>query len=163
MQTLIGDSSFEVRVLPETFVGAQSELVTGTVFVKVDSYNFPEATWNDFVVIVLGWWLGKVADLQAGTINTCRCRFMDGPFWFDIESLSSGLWKIRFIDDRRNEVCEAEGNFEPQSVIKNLLQATDSVIKECNERRWTSDDLETLIEKRKQLAQLSKKLQPVAV
>ena len=59
-----------------------SGVVTGVIVVRCGEAVFPAPGWNDFPVIVLSWWTAECRKLFSG--ETARCRFMDGPFEFQM-------------------------------------------------------------------------------
>jgi hypothetical protein len=55
-----------------------SGAITGVVAIRLGEVCFPEGRWNDFIVVVLGWWARQAAALRAG--DPARLVFMDGPY-----------------------------------------------------------------------------------
>jgi len=55
--------------------------ITGHLFVQVGDFFFPEKGWDDFVVVVLGWWIEN-AILLDGPVVEVDNLFMDGPYSF---------------------------------------------------------------------------------
>jgi hypothetical protein len=56
-----------------------NKTTTGRLFVQVDDYCFPERDWDDFVVVVLNWWVSNALSLDGAVIEVDN-SFMDGPF-----------------------------------------------------------------------------------
>lgn len=150
-------ASFSVEVLPETFTKTKSGNVIGAIHINADGFAFPDNSWDDFVVRILGWWLEEVSKLCFETDENCSCYFMDGPFRYDIEARNNALWQIRFIDDRGSETCVLENVFEPRIIVSAILSAAGKVVQTCHERGWASDDLDTLAAHYSKLSQLHTK------
>ena len=52
---------------PKTWAARNPQAnVTGVLYLKTQAGDFPDAEWSDFPIIVLGWWLGGLADLVQG-------------------------------------------------------------------------------------------------
>jgi len=52
---ILGQISFKTDPVSIDF--SKSQAVTGVVFFDFGSFQFPEKGWNDFIVVVLSWWL----------------------------------------------------------------------------------------------------------
>jgi hypothetical protein len=57
---------------------------TGTVYFVVDDIQFPELGWNDFLVVVLGWWISEFRRMYLEEQASGELDFMDGPFRIEI-------------------------------------------------------------------------------
>lgn len=79
---------FSLDTSPETFAKSTRDLVTGEVSVRLGNRPFPDAHWNDFVVVIMGWWLEEFLKIVTGVVTTCSCRFDDGR---SVEQLAQGL------------------------------------------------------------------------
>jgi hypothetical protein len=140
-------STFFIRVLTDTITKSTSGLITGKIHVEADGFLFPEYEWDDFVVIILGWWLEAIAGLTSGSNKSCVCRFMDGPFQFNIEVKDPKVWKIQFIRTGwTTDECLSESTFAPQEIIGSVSSAAESVINLCQEGGWASTDITSLTE-----------------
>lgn len=49
MKTII---SVEIETMEFRFGGP----ATGNITIDVDNKGFPKSSWNDFVIVILGWW-----------------------------------------------------------------------------------------------------------
>ena len=41
--------------------------------------QFPSADWDDFVVVIISWWMAALNELMHGSDEVCL-HFMDGPY-----------------------------------------------------------------------------------
>lgn len=73
-------------------------VVTGQIWLTVDGQAFPEPGWNDFAVVVLGWWTEAIADLLDGAPYR-ELLFMDGPYLAAISGSRLGEGRIRLLGD----------------------------------------------------------------
>jgi hypothetical protein len=76
--------AFTVHVDRSSFEKSADDLVTGIVFVEVNGVAFPDRHWNDFVVVILSWWLEALGRVP-GSSTPQICSFMDGPFHFEVQ------------------------------------------------------------------------------
>ncbi len=60
------------------YEGRNSPLLFSIVL-EDDGQVFPEDGWLDFGCVILGWWIGAVLRMSAGTSEE-ELAFMDGPF-----------------------------------------------------------------------------------
>jgi ParB-like nuclease domain len=51
--------------------------ITGKIHISNATCTFPEPEWNDFVVVVLGWWLEAAAEVSGRQGTEGLLRFMD--------------------------------------------------------------------------------------
>ena len=65
-----------------------------------DGTFFPEEKWDDFAVVILGWWLQEA--LSINTDNKHIFNFMDGPYYLEV-SLVDDFYMLTFINDRYDE------------------------------------------------------------
>lgn len=57
-----------------------SGLITGEIYFEENNNYFPEKGWNDFTVIILGWWISSFLKSVKQNSETFEFCFMDGPF-----------------------------------------------------------------------------------
>jgi len=70
----------KVIVRPETLAVTGCNAI-GDIHCELSrGVRFPATDWNDFVVVVLGWWIAQVLPLRCGFEGEAELRFMDGPF-----------------------------------------------------------------------------------
>ncbi|WP_148314476.1 hypothetical protein [Sorangium cellulosum] len=89
--------AFEPSTLHKSKMGA----VTGVVYFDFGpEQRFPVAGWNDFVVVVAGWWLAALSQItRTGGENVLR--FMDGPYWITVIPQECSKLLLRCTEDRR--------------------------------------------------------------
>jgi hypothetical protein len=61
--------------------------VTGRICLSVGAEYFPDPQWNDFPIIILGWWIEGLLEVVHGRAKTFEGRFMDGPYFFLVEHM----------------------------------------------------------------------------
>jgi hypothetical protein len=134
----------DVRSLGRSKLGS----ITCGIWFEAGGAPFPSEGWNDFVVVILGWWSAELRALPArgNPRATVRLEFMDGPYEVEISAprAMEGPWLARFVQrgDRRRVVREVR--LSGQALIVSVHQAARSVLAECDARGWNSRDVEGL-------------------
>ena len=122
--------------------------ITGEVFLRINRDAFPETRWNDFVVIILGWWLRCLRELgtSGGIGDETVLYFMDGPFRLAVRKIADGGVTITGVletQTTRHEVLKA--TCQLRDLLTPILTSAELVHRECDNRGWKTDDSETLL------------------
>lgn len=121
-----------------------SRNVTGIVFFEFGTFQFPQRDWNDFVVVILGWWLDATTKLMAAGEGETELYFMDGPYALRIV-IVGGLFKIsRGRDDVATETTAFNLEVESLTFLHAILNASKMVLSACASRGWATADTEAL-------------------
>ena len=115
--------------------------ITGRVFLRGPTGDFPESEWFDFPVVILGWWIEGLSDLLAGKEQSFQGMFMDGPFAFVVERGMGNSGRIEW--GRRGDTV-AIGIVNIPVLLRSAVLAGRLVADSCRARGWESRDLETL-------------------
>ncbi|CAN7660364.1 hypothetical protein LJR220_006238 [Bradyrhizobium sp. LjRoot220] len=137
----MGDA--RVQVIDETLTASKGGLVTGVIYVDFGLFQFPDPNWNDFVVVILGWWLMALIDLVSGTTSQVELRFMDGPLWISTQNETTNLCTMTCLKgppDRIQYECEGSA----LELLKSTLEAAARVHGVCAQRGWASPDIDSL-------------------
>lgn len=123
-----------------------SRLVTGEICFMVGDIFFPEIRWNDFVVVILNWWLDNIKKLRNSAIGTsCDFKFMDGPFLVRGLKIEPDTIRMTFIKGRlKGEDILLSVNCNMENLADSLLKAAKEVIKEVNNRKWETKEIDDL-------------------
>lgn len=112
---------------------------TGAIWLEFGDIAFPEKSWNDFVDIILGWWIEAYNNFLEGKTKYCEFNFMDGPYFIRIENL---------IDSKKLELLLYKGDVllkvivvERCLIMNELFQVTNHLIRHYSENNWSNDDL----------------------
>jgi hypothetical protein len=116
--------------------------VTGDIHFVMDYHRyFPEEGWNDFVVIILSWWIKSIKGLIVSDIGrTYAFDFMDGtPIVLgkklDVENLELSFC-IDEIEKRKvifTAICSIN------EVRDSILSASKKVIRAIERKKWKMD------------------------
>jgi hypothetical protein len=115
--------------------------ITGQLFLRAPTGDFPETQWSDFPVVVLAWWVAGLTELVAGHQRSFQGLFMDGPFAFIVERGSSGSGRIA-LGKRGHEV--PVGIVDIAALLQSAVVAGAHVANACRARNWSSSDLDEL-------------------
>lgn len=127
--------------------------ITGVVFIRCGDIIFPEGSWSDFPVVILGWWHRGAVSLVEGSRQE-KFLFMDGPYWFEVLAEDPIAWGIRFGRDKRTL---GEYNVVGRQFVGEILSAGNVIIRACMERKWSSADIRGLSTGRSLLQRALKK------
>ncbi len=133
-------SEFEVRVDSQTLRRGERGAITGTLAVRVGDTWFPEATWNDFTVVVLAWWCREAAALQAG--SPCRLDFMDGDSWLFVRPSRPGMAEVEGVRSGAKTLESPE--VQVRAIIDSIHAAGRAVLQACVDHGWSSSDVDEL-------------------
>jgi len=112
----------------------------------IEGQSFPDTRWDDFVVVILAWWIQSLLGLLEGQSREAELEFMDGPYGMSLdgedgESLRYSCWK----ETLSGREVFFSGRVEAMHLKACLLSAAADAIAECRIRGWSFDDLDTLI------------------
>lgn len=120
----------ELIIAPESVRVSKTKLSTqifSEIYFKIDDGTFfPEEGWDDFSVVILGWWLYQAA---FNVPQESIFRFMDGPYCFKLCSDES-CSHILFIKDVGGEgevVCY--GALRRDEFMSLLLRSANLLIR----------------------------------
>lgn len=121
-------------------------VITGEIYIKIGEYCFPDPKWNDFIVVILGWWvqtLKKVQLCQIGESN--EFLFMDGPYKVQVLKIESNVLELKFL--RRN-IKNSETIFEAKcssdDLITSIINASKDVLHVINNNSWDTKEIKEL-------------------
>lgn len=148
---------FSIHALPDSFSISKTGAITSKIYIEAGKIVFPEKEWNDFTVIILGWWLEQLQELYSGNTIECHCRFMDGPFQFDVVATSKKDWIVSFVrrNYKHNEHL-AEILTTSDRLTEAILSTSNSVIKLCSQQGWETEEVLTLIRNYTSLREMKK-------
>lgn len=117
---------------------------TAGIWLTLNGYHFPMIGWNDFVVVVLGWWVAAVLRLLQNDSASERIHFMDGPYAVEISKMPSDRFQLRMFAGPNGGREVAVGEAEVRQFIGELSSQSRKLLDECRSRGWWSRDAEDL-------------------
>ncbi|KNY26497.1 hypothetical protein Bccel_1762 [Pseudobacteroides cellulosolvens ATCC 35603 = DSM 2933] len=89
----------ELEIIANTNSLQKRRNITGEIFFKVGEFSFPEQNWNDFIIIVLVWWLSAYKTFVENDKQPFKLIFMDGSFEIKIKRITEGILVLNFFED----------------------------------------------------------------
>jgi hypothetical protein len=124
-------------VIPDSFCRTKS--ITGEIFFQSGDFCFPEDGWNDFVAIILGFWLRTVKNSR----NDFELLFMDGPFKIKAEKTNENEISLLFL---QGEDCVFKTNSSKDDFERQLVKAARKTLRKVSQEKWETAEIDSLRE-----------------
>jgi hypothetical protein len=128
---------------PATLQQSGSGSITAVICYDFGQQQFPAPDWNDFVVIVLNWWIAALEASTAGS-QPIKLQFMDGPYWITATRQGEGGLLLSCIEDRRGAGRPFEVLVTESDLRRELMRAARNVSRACTSAGIESSDLNEL-------------------
>ena len=122
-----------------------SEKIFGNIYLNSAYRYFPEKDWNDFVVIILGWWIDSLAKLHSNQSSEEIFNFMDGSYAFLIKKIDTKLCHLIFYDTGNDVVIEEIINSSFKKISESIFMSACRLEEYCLNRNWIDDDIRELL------------------
>jgi hypothetical protein len=136
-----------IVVDPSTLRPGRLGPATGAICLSLGQSSFPTAGWNDFVVVVLGWWAEAALQLMRGASDRADVNFIDGPYLVGLWVRSPGEWEVSLFEaGHENPPC-GRALVSPACLVDSIVMAAEALLAACRERNcWSAeaDQLERL-------------------
>ena len=114
--------------------------VTGNICLQINDCHFPSPGWNDFVVVVMGWWATALLRLEQGQSTHERVPFMDGPYAVELTMVSPAVLRFRALQDENRNTEVASGDGALGVFIADLIVQGRAVLAACQRLNgWSKD------------------------
>ncbi len=120
--------------------------VTGPIYLRLPNACFPEEGWDDFPVVLLGWWAQALARLASGGGGAEKLQFMDGPYFVTLDRAGDGDIRFQCVSEQGRRQVEAEGLVSRAALEDQVRRAGLTLAAAARDRGWNSRDLPTLEE-----------------
>ncbi|GGD64359.1 hypothetical protein GCM10011514_30410 [Emticicia aquatilis] len=117
--------------------------ITSGVYFEVNKKFFPEKDWNDFVVVVLSFWLDEIIKMKTSNCDNGSFLFMDGPLKFTIDRVGN-LYFFKGYNRNKNILDE---QIEYEEFITTIISAAIKTLNIVREKEWQNKDIESLTHK----------------
>src|SRR4030095_5433635 len=136
-------TAFAVNV--ETNALVRRRLVSGPIWLEINGESFPGRGWEEFPVVILGFWLTNLQPVVFDKSHRCGCPFMDGPYRFDIDVVEPKQWAVTFVDREANkEKILLTAKVDSDVVLNSIVSSAEAVVSVCRRKQWFDDDLSNL-------------------
>lgn len=134
-----------------------SPQVFSDIYFQIGDNFFPEEKWDDFSVVILGWWLREASCIKSG--RRLVFDFMDGPYYFEV-CLINDWCNIDFISRRYNEKELIFSNkIKFRDFLGLLVTCANLLIRNLPTEAKDLEDVLTLTNNFKQLQKYQKQLE----
>ncbi len=128
-----------------TVMAPSDRSAIGNIWLDVEGYKFPAEDWNDFVVVVLGWWANAMLRLLRNDSANETVNFMDGPYAVEVSITSAGMLRFRALEGIGRHIEKATGEAPPIAFVESLISQSREVISACRHQGWWSRDADYLV------------------
>ncbi|MCE4050821.1 MULTISPECIES: hypothetical protein [Bacillaceae] len=121
----------------------RSKNITGTIYFSIDYHRyFPDEGWDDFLVIILSWWIKSIRGVDISKIGTTyKLDFMDGPPEVLVKKIDDEHVEMNFrYEDEFND--SFKGTFLFKELKDSLLSVSKKVIREMDRNQWATKDID---------------------
>ena len=106
----------------------ESEGKFGTIFFDIDENKFPDENWNDFVIIILSWWLNATYKLLENHSFSEDFYFMDGSYKIKTGYQEEDKFNMIFI--KNNEIIIQSSIVHIEDFVSDILNKVNDLIRE---------------------------------
>ena len=135
----------EVKVNEKSLEISSTKAITGEICFNIENQFFPESVWNDFVVVILAWWIEALLDLIK--LNSSALRefdFMDGPYLVRGKKIEDDIINLDFVKKRGGEKTLFSARCSIKQFKNSLLLASRRVIEIIEREKWDSQETKLL-------------------
>jgi len=123
--------------------------ITGVIHLDFGGVCFPEQGWDDFAVVICGWWLEALIALYREESAVAECHFMDGPYVFEVSPGERARWNIVCAQD---DTLFGDGKLsvvhrhqvEAAECLGSLIQISRDLLAACESQGWNNADIQLL-------------------
>ncbi len=136
----------KVNVALESLALTSRKAITGEIYFENAEGYFPDIHWNDFVVVILDWWIEAIDRIEKATVGeTDEFLFMDGPYLVRGYKIDSNIMRMDFIKSQlQGEIVLSSINCEVSKFFDSVLIAAKRIVAEINKRKWETNELDKL-------------------
>jgi hypothetical protein len=122
--------------------------ITGNIYIQIHSMFFPEAKWNDFVIIIINWWLDEINSIVAANNKPTKgiFHFMDGPFYF-ILNREEHYTELVCVERKKQDMILYKTSTEFTEVYYSILNIGKRLYEICKKEGWNTDEVKELAKK----------------
>lgn len=136
--------NLEIKVIESSLQKSMVGLVTGVVYFDFDNEQFPELSWNDNVVVILGWWLSALMNYICEHAERADLLFMEGPLRVEIYRRDDEFCILKCVYGKERRVMR-EQKVQVAHLFRKILIAATDIQGACERKGWMNDDIGSLI------------------
>jgi len=149
----------KLEIVKESIITSPKRISTGEIYFQFEEFSFPERQWNDFIDVILNWWIIEIIDFIQNHKTNCSLMFMDGPFHIEItrSKNNKNTLDLVLLQDHTNN-WNKEIQVSADDLINALKISTNELLRYCHSNNLTSDAFEQLRINYKKLQNLGRSL-----
>lgn len=124
-------------------VGA-NDSATANIWLMLNGHEFPTRGWNDFAIVIMGWWADALLRLLRNTSRQELIQFMEGPYAVEITLNHPGKLMFRALQGPTRSTVTATSESAVLPFIQDFILRTQELLDACNRHDWWSKDAEIL-------------------
>lgn len=135
----------EIRLNEQSFELSRSK-ITGEICFVIEDQFFPEENWNDFVVVILTWWLESLKKLILSIDGSSfDFSFMDGPLMVRGKKIDNNKIYLEFVREKLNgEELQLTARCSVDQLRKSLIGAAKKTVKTIKAKMWDTEETRKL-------------------
>jgi len=135
----------DIRVSEQSFELSQSK-ITGEICFVIDNQFFPEQNWNDFVVVILSWWLESLMKLiLSDDGSSYDFSFMDGPLLVRGKKIDNDIINLEFVRKKLNgDEIQLTARCSVNELRESLIGAARKTVKILEAKMWVTEETRKL-------------------
>jgi len=135
----------DIRVNEQSFELSRSKITSEICFIIEDQF-FPEKNWNDFVVVILTWWLHSLKKLMLSVDRSpCDFSFMDGPLLVRGKKIDNDIINLEFVREKLNgDEIQLTARCSVNQLRKSLIGAARKTVKIIEAKMWDTEETRKL-------------------
>lgn len=135
-------ASFQIdaRSLKPTPIGGG----TAGVWLEIGAIEFPARNWNDFAIVITGWWANAMTRLLRQESTEELIHFMDGPYAVRVTKVAPHSFMLEAIEDGARETLIAECEVAALPFLQTFIIRAQELVNACRDAGSWSDDVGVL-------------------
>lgn len=135
-------NNIKLLINEDSFSISKSQAVFGEIYFKMDNECFPEIKWNDFIVIIMKWWIQNFIEIiDADIYQTFELAFMDGPFLVRGVKIDNDTISLDFLKSKikgEETIINTKCSILEFKIL--LINAAKVVLETVERRNWDTKE-----------------------
>lgn len=135
---------FSIKIDEASLLRNKRGLVTGRIYIVAGDIVFPHQEWDDFIVVILGWWIEAIQTLHNGETESAYLRFMDGPYHIQITANDKKAINMEFIDTHDDKGLVGTSPISIEELYGAVQEAASEIAAIAKRNKWEDSDMAQL-------------------
>lgn len=139
------DNKFDLKINLKGIKHNPNGLSTGIIYFEYSTEYFPRKDWNDFLDVILNWWMEELVLNLKLKKNKFDFQFMDGSYKLEMDFNSADICHINALSNDI-KVFEKVIDMKLESFLVSFSRAIRELIEFYEESKYRNEETEKLIE-----------------